>query len=186
MRKLLTFSLLALASLSTRGTLPAAETLQPVMDKCQITFVGGKPDGSTHDGGFKKFKIDAQADFEDASQSSLRIEIDTASLYADDPRLEAHLKNPDFFDVRKYPTAVFESTSIQSDDENQATIVGKLKLLGKVEEVKIPVKVDHSEDSVKLSGNFKLDRTKWGMTYGREGNKINKDVDVRVAFEFKH
>lgn len=184
MRIVIAGSLCALVMLLTVPTVPAAEALQPNMEKCKITFVGGKPDGSTHEGGFKKFTIDSKADFEDPSQSSMRIEIDTASLYADDPRLEAHLKNPDFFDVRNHPKAVFESTKIEAGEE-EVVMVGKLKLLGKVEELKIPLKVETSEDLVKLSGKFKLDRTKWGMNYGIEGNKINKDVEVTVAFELK-
>lgn len=184
MRIVIACSLFALALLLTLPTASAAETLKPNMDKCKITFVGGKPDGSTHEGGFKKFAIDSKADFEDPSQSSIRVEIDTASLYADDPKLEAHLKNPHFFDVRNHPKAVFESTKIEAGEE-EALLVGKLKLLGKVEELKIPLKVEHSDDLVKLSGKFKLDRTKWGMNYGIEGNKINKDVEVTVAFELK-
>ncbi len=185
MRIFITSSLVVLASLVTITSTSAAETLKPNMDKCKITFVGGKPDGSTHEGGFKKFKIDAQADFEDPTQSKIRIEIDTESLFADDPKLEGHLKNPDFFDVRKYPKAVFESTKIEAS-ESAATLVGKLKLLDKTEELKIPLKVEHIDNQVKLSGKFKLDRTKWGMNYGTEDNKINKDVEVTVSLDFTH
>ncbi len=185
MRLLITTSLIALLSMMTLRGLSAAETLKPDMDKCKIEFVGGKPDGTTHTGGFKKFKIDCQADFEDPSQSKIRIEIETESLFADDPKLEGHLKNPDFFDVRKYPKAVFESTKIEAG-ENEAMLVGKLKMLDKTEELKIPLKVEHTDNIVKLSGKFKLDRTKWGMNYGAEDNKINKDVEVTVSLEFKH
>ncbi len=163
----------------------AAETLKPDMEKCKITFIGGKPDGTTHEGGFKKFKIDAKADFEDSANSSLRIEIDTESLFADDPKLEGHLKNPDFFDVKNYPKAVFESTKIEMGEEG-GVVVGKLKMLNKTEEVKLPIKIEHTDALTKLTGKLKIDRTKWGMNYGVEGNKINKEVEVAFALEFKN
>jgi polyisoprenoid-binding protein YceI len=185
MRNFIMSSLILVACSLSGVSASAAEKLTPKMDKCKITFVGGKPDGSTHEGGFKKFKIDAQADFEEPANSKINIEIDTESLFADDPKLEAHLKNADFFDVRKYPKATFTSTKIEAS-ETEAMLVGQLTLLGKTAEVKIPLAVEHSEGVVNLSGKFKLDRSKWGMNYGMEGNKINKDVDVAVALEFTH
>ncbi len=62
-------------------------------------------------------------DFGDPSKSSLNIDIDADSLFSDNEMLTNHLKNPDFFDVRKYPTITFESTSIEPVNEREATIV---------------------------------------------------------------
>lgn len=160
----------------------AADPLKPNMDKCKITFVGHKADGK-HEGGFKKFEIDAKADFEDPTKSSLRIEIKTESLWSDDKKLTDHLKNPDFFDVRKYPTIVFESTEIEHADEGKATIVGKLKLLGKTEELKVPSTVEVTDETITIIAKFKLDRTKWGMDYGK--GKINDEVDIVAEMVFK-
>ncbi|MCA9132442.1 MAG: YceI family protein [Planctomycetales bacterium] len=186
MPRLLTATLLALVTASSfTAAAAAAQPLKADLERSKISFVGGKPDGSTHDGGFKKFKIDAQADLEQPSNSSLRIEIQTASLFADNPKLEGHLKNPDFFDVRKYPTAVFESTKIEAG-EHEGTIVGKLKLLDKVEEITVPVKIEHSDEATKLTAKFKLDRARWGMRYGLEGNKINREVEITAVLHFQH
>jgi polyisoprenoid-binding protein YceI len=171
-------------SLVFTSSLVAADTLKPDMEQSKIIFVGGKPDGSTHDGGFKKFSVEVSADFEEPSNSTLRIEFDMASLFADDPRLEGHLKNPDFFDVRKYPKAVFESTKIEAN-EQEATITGKLKMLDKTQEVKVPAKLEVTDEQVKMVAKFKIDRTKWGMNYGVEGNKINKEVEITAELVFK-
>ncbi|GIX00779.1 MAG: polyisoprenoid-binding protein [Pirellulaceae bacterium] len=172
-----------IAGLLFAGSAWGVEPLKLELDKSKISFVGSKPDGTRHEGGFKKFTVDARADFENPENSSLRIEIDATSLWADDPRLEGHLKNPDFFNVRKYPKIVFESTKIEAPEETKVTITGKLKLLDKTEELVVPAMVETSDSSVILRSNFKLDRFKWGMTYG-EG-QINKDVDVTVEFHFK-
>ncbi len=182
MRTLIAFaSALLLTTVVTPSYSSGTETLEPNMEKCKITFVGSKPDGK-HEGGFKKFKVDAEADFEDPSQSSLRIEIATESVWSDDKKLTAHLKAPDFFNVRKYPKIVFEATEIEPEDEEAATITGELKMLDKTEELEVPVVVEVDESTVKLVAEFKLDRTKWGMTYGK--GKIHDDVKVVAEFVF--
>jgi polyisoprenoid-binding protein YceI len=167
--------------LSSFGTLIAAVPLKLDSEKSKITFVGKKADGQ-HEGGFKKFTVDAQADVDSPDKSSINIEIATEGLWADNPMLEAHLKNADFFDVRKYPKITFESTKIVHMDGGKAEITGKLTMLGKTNELKVPVSVEATEQTVHLTGDFMLDRTKWGMTYG-EG-KVNKEVQVKVDFMF--
>ena len=160
----------------------AADPLKLDKEKSKITFVGSKTDGK-HSGGFKEFAVDAKADMEDPSKSSITIDINADSLFSDDEKLTGHLKNPDFFDVRKYPKIKFVSTKIEVAGEAEATIVGKLKLLDKEVEVKVPCKVEASDSSIVLNAKFKIDRTLWGMKYG-EG-KINKDVEIDAVLNFK-
>ncbi len=160
----------------------AAEPLKLDAEKSKISFVGHKAEGK-HEGGFKKFEVDAKADFEEPTKSTMKIVIKTDSLWSDDEKLTAHLKNPDFFDVRRYPEITFESTKVVVDDEGKATIVGKLKMLDKTEELSVPAKVEHGEDSLKMIAKFKLDRTKWGMSYGK--GKVNDEVDVSAELVFR-
>lgn len=177
------------SSLSTLGflalvwtsTCALAVPLKLETEKSKITFVGKKSDGQ-HEGGFKKFTVKAEANFENPDSSSLDVEIEADGLWADDPKLEGHLKNPDFFDVRKYPKIKFESTKIVHGEEGKAEIIGKLTLLGKTHELKVPVSVQVTDANVKVQADFKLDRTKWGMNYGV--GKIENDVQVKVDFSF--
>ncbi len=178
MRNLISLTLAFAASILAANSLLAADALKPDLKNSKISFVGSKPDGSKHEGGFKEFKLDVKADFDEPSNSVINIEIKTDSLWSDNPKLTGHLKNPDFFDVRKYPKAVFKSTAVTMSGDGKAVITGKLEMLGKTEEVKIPVTVQHTEEMLKMVGNFKLDRFKWGMTYG-EG-QINQEVDMAV------
>lgn len=171
------FSLACLTALSVASA-EAAESLKLDKEASKITFVGTKPDGK-HEGGFKVFEVTAKADTEDVSASELEISIVADSLWSDDPRLTNHLKNPDFFDVRKHPKITFQSTSIQHPEEEGSLLIeGKMKMLDKEVEVKIPAKVEVSEKSYTITADFKIDRTKWGMTYG-EG-KIDKDVAIKA------
>lgn len=177
------FALAALAAvLLSPIVVSAADPLQFDAEKSKISFVGKKPEGE-HKGGFKKFKVDAVADHEDMAKSSLKIEISTDSLWADDAKLATHLKAPDFFDVKKYPTAVFESTKIEKVSDSEAKIYGKFTLLGKTEELVVPVKVDANDQKIQVNATFKLDRTKWGMNYGK--GKINDEVEMVAELVFK-
>lgn len=140
----------------------------------KINFVGTKPDGTVHPGGFNEFK--GTVEVGDNSVSKLEVEIQTASLFSDDDKLTEHLKTPDFFDVRSHPTATFVAENF-SAGANQ-TISGKLTLLGVTKEVQLvgSVKV---EPGFSLNAEITLDRAEFGMTYG-EG-KVDNAVKVTVA-----
>ena len=163
-----------------------AEELAVVKDACKIDFVGSKPDGE-HKGGFKKFEVNAIADFENPGRSSINIQIDATSLWSDDDRLTNHLKSPDFFDVRKYPAITFESTEIVpgegEGDQKLATIHGTMQMLGKSVAVEVPAEVSVSEEKIELSAKFTIDRTQWGMTYGQ--GKVNNEVKISTELTFK-
>ena len=162
------------------GQASAAETLKLNAEKSKIEFVGKKPDGK-HVGGFKKFKANALADFENPSAGSLEIMIDTPSLWSDDDKLTNHLKNPDFFDVRKFPQVTFKTTKITADEES-AEMTGDMTMLGKKVEVTVPAKVEVTEEAITVVAEFKIDRTKWGMDYGV--GKIDNEVEITATMVF--
>ncbi len=176
------FTLLAALLLFSVSLGRAVETLELDADASKIEFVGKKADGK-HEGGFKKFTSKAVANFEEPTKGTLEIEIDATSLWADDEKLANHLKNPDFFDVRKYPKITFKSTGIvHGDDEARVVITGNWTMLDKTVQVEIPCAVVNTEKSIEVNATFVIDRTKWGMTYG-EG-KVNNDVDVKAHLVF--
>lgn len=177
-RMLTTLTMLALFS---TGSSFGAEILSVNAEESKIDFVGRKTDGM-HKGGFKSFKVKAVADFEDPSAGTLEIEIDTTSLWSDDEKLTNHLKNPDFFDVRKFPKIAFKATKLVPEQEGKAKIVGNLTMLGKTVEVTVPCEVAIDEDTIDLIAKFKIDRTLWGMEYGV--GKIEKDVEIAAKLVF--
>ena len=164
----------------------SAEELTLAAGDSSIDFVGSKADGK-HKGGFNKFKIDADANWEDPSKSSISVEIDAKSIWSDNDKLTNHLKSPDFFDVRNNPTITFESTKVEpggrDGDKVTGKISGKWTMIGKTVEVEVPISAVVTEDSVEMEADFSIDRTKWGMTYGQ--GKIDNDVKVKVKFMFK-
>ena len=76
---------------ATAKSVPAGPgVLSPANTK--IEFVGTKPDGK-HDGGFKTFSGSITPIHSEITAAKISIEIDTDSLYADNPKLTQHLKS---------------------------------------------------------------------------------------------
>ena len=155
-----------------------AATLSPDNTKIQFvgTHSGDKPDPRT--GGFAKFKGKAEIDPATKSLKAVNVEIDTASLFTEIEKLTDHLKSPDFFEVREYPAAKFESTKIVAGATGKATITGKLSLHGVTKEISFPATVEVGEKGLTLKSEFSIDRRQFGMTFG-EG-KVEPKVSMTV------
>ena len=95
----------------------------------KVEYVGAKVTRK-HDGSFGTFTGTVKGTGGDPTKSTVTVEIDTASITSDDPKLTGHLKSPDFFDVEKMPKARFTSTAIKAGGENGAThtVTGNLEL----------------------------------------------------------
>lgn len=150
-------------------------------DNTKVTFVGSKPDGK-HDGGFKTLTGTATIDGTDATTLKIAVEIDMNSTYTDTDKLTAHLKSPDFFNVKNNPKAKFATTKVEKSNAGY-TVTGNLTLCGKTKEVSFPAKIEVSGDSLTLSSNFKINRNDWGISYGP--GKINDDVSLSVTVNAK-
>lgn len=149
-----------------------------------IRFVGSKKIGGAHDGGFKAFTgtFVLPADSEAPTLEKVVAEIDMNSIWSDDEKLTAHLKNQDFFEVDTYPTARFETTSITSGGENGAThtLTGNLTLHGVTKSIVIPATVTISDGEVALKSEFVLNKEDFGMTFAGPGGVIRHEVVVKL------
>jgi polyisoprenoid-binding protein YceI len=163
-----------------------AEKLKLNKEQSKIDFVGSKmEDGKKvdHKGGFKEFKVECDANLEAPDQSKLKVEIDTTSMWSDDAKLTDHLKAPDFFDAKKYPKITFEMTGMEGVGSDSPTLIGKLTMLDKTSELRVPCHASLSDSELILEADFKLDRTKWGMNYGK--GKINDEVVIKATLHFE-
>src|SRR5262249_5649322 len=145
-----------------------------------IQFVGTKP-GGKHDGGFKKVAGTATVTDGNLATLKIEVEIETDSLYADDPKLTGHLKSPDFFGVKDNPKATFKTTKVEKTDKGY-TITGELTMLGKTKAVSFPAAVA-AGDALTLTSEFQIDRNDWGMSFGK--GKIDDKVTIKVAVNAK-
>ena len=117
-----------------------------------------------------------------STKLTVEIDIETDSLYSDDPKLTGHLKTADFFDVKNHPKATFKSTKIEKADKGY-TVTGELTMLGKTKAVSFPATIAATNAGLSVSASFAIDRTEWGMNYGK--GKIEDKVTIGIAVTAK-
>lgn len=142
------------------------------------THVGDKPDPRT--GVFMKFAGTASIDPASNALQAVSVEIDTASLLTPIDKLTNHLKSQDFFDVREYPTARFESTQIVPAEggEGNYVVTGNLTLLKTTKEVSFPAQVRISDRGLGLDAKLTIDRAEYKLGVGQD--RVNKEVEISV------
>lgn len=143
-----------------------------------VGFIGSKITGS-HEGGFKGFGGEISLIDNDPTRSSVRLQIDTTTLWADDDRLTGHLKSPDFFDVETFPEATFTSTSIVPADGG-FTVTGNLDLHGIRKSITFPAQIEAGPDEVTAKAEFSIKRFDFGIVYpGKPDDLIRDEVVVK-------
>ena len=145
----------------------------------QFTGTHKASDPSPRVGNFRAFN--GTLAVSDGRLQSVNVEIDVSSLKTSIVKLTNHLKSPDFFDVREYPTATFESTGIeaQSAGGEDVTIIGNLTLMEETKSVQIPAKVNISPKGIMMEAQFTIDRTEFGMTGMTDG--VDEAVGLLVT-----
>lgn len=124
------------------------------------------------------------------------IKVDPASVTEKDKKyseLEAHLKNADFFDVEKNPTADFKITKVDALDPAakgaiegaNKTVSGNLSLKGKVVNVTFPAKVTVADGNASIQAKFTVNRTDWDIKFGASEADpsewmISKDIEIGI------
>jgi polyisoprenoid-binding protein YceI len=122
--------LLALAAISISCTVPAFAAPETyAIDKSHSSvgftirhFVAKVP------GKFNDFAGTIVFDRDNPEKSSVETTIKVASIDTDNQRRDDHLRNPDFFDVAKYPDMKFKSTAWKKTGNDTFDVAGDLTL----------------------------------------------------------
>jgi polyisoprenoid-binding protein YceI len=96
---------------------------------------------STVRGSFSGVAGEIVYDPDDPTRSSVRVEIDAASIDTGNKDRDNHLKGPDFFDVANYPKITFESTKVEKRGDNWVAY-GQLTIKGVTREIAIPFRLN--------------------------------------------
>jgi polyisoprenoid-binding protein YceI len=153
----------------------------------KIDFVGAKVTGK-HDGSFQTFTGTVNLVDNNPEKSSVSMEIDVASIKADDEKLTGHLKTPDLLDVAKYPKATFTSTAIKAGGDKGAThsVTGNLQLHGVTKSITFPATIKTAGDAVDVDAEFAVNRKDFGIVYpGMPNDLIKDDVLLKLRVRAK-
>ena len=142
---------------------------------------------STHHGQFNKTAGKIVLD-RAAKTGSIEITVQTASIGTGDPKLEEHLRSPDFFNVEKFPTMVFRSKAVRFNGDVPVSAEGELTLLGVTKPLTLTISrvvcAQHpfyKKEDCGADVTATLKRSEFGMT--KYVPAVGDEVKLRIQVE---
>ncbi len=139
-----------------------------------------KQSGVSVDSPFKNFSGTLAYDPANVAGASATIEVETGSLDIGGEEYNAEVRKPQWFDVAKYPKALFKSTSIKSTGANSFMATGTLTVKGRAQTISVPITVKKTAGGTTFEGAFTLSRKAFAL-----GDPLWEDVlEDKVGVRF--
>lgn len=148
-------------------------------------------------GHFKQFSGVILADEKDPAASSVEVTIQTASIFTDNDRRDAHLRGSDFFAADSFPTITFKSTKVTPAGKDRYKVAGNLTMRGVTRSVVLDMEflgkgeVSVGGQSMGVKAGFDATTTlnrqdygiRWNKTLDQGGVMLGDDVAVSLHIE---
>jgi len=125
-----------------------------------------------------------------AKTGTVDVTIDATSVRTFDTRLDTAVKGERFFNVEKFPTITFKSTSVKFDGDKVTGAEGDLTMLGVTKPVTLTVSnfscADNPFSKKPMCGGnatATIKRSDWGMTQGVQSQTPADVVTLRIPIE---
>ncbi len=128
--------------------------------------------------------------------SKIDVQVATNTVNTHEEGRDTHLRSADFFDVAKYPTIHFVSTSIKSRGSNDFRVTGDLTIHGVTKPVDMDVSGEGTvrdpwgSDRAGFSAALKLDRRDFGLVWNQVleagGVMVSNEVKLTIDVELTH
>jgi polyisoprenoid-binding protein YceI len=131
----------------------------------------------------------------DLSRSHVEASVDAATINTRDAQRDAHLKSADFFDVEKFPTLSFQSTSVTKKGDGELAVAGDLTIHGvtrpvvfDVEGPSAPMQDPWGNLRLGLAAATRINRKDFGLTWNAAletgGILVGDDVTLTLDVQF--
>jgi polyisoprenoid-binding protein YceI len=125
----------------------------------------------------------------DVTKSTVTATIDVSTVDTGEDARNNHLKTPDFFDVAKYPTATFTSTSVAKSG-NGLAVSGNFTLHGVTKPIVLTVEgptgpvegMDHKQHAGFLATTT-ISRTAFGIGTKFPASMVGDDVKLNIELD---
>jgi polyisoprenoid-binding protein YceI len=116
------------------------------------------------------------------------ISVAVESVDTAEPRLDNHLKSPDFFNAKEFPALTFKSTKVSRNSDGSFVAVGDFSMHGVTKEITAAIEVTGLADMgmgarAGVEAIFTVKRSDFGMKYGLDKGTLGDSVRVTVALE---
>lgn len=182
--RLLAAALLA-SVIPAAGMLHAAEPagvydqVQPAKNRIDFVF---RQMGVPVSGHFKKAKIDVAFDAAAPAKSTVRLDLDLASIDAGSADANSEVVGKPWFDIKNFPTATFVSSALKPLGGDRYELAGKLSIKGKTRDVITPITVSHKGATAVFEGGFTLKRLEFAIGDGSWSDTSVVADEVKVSF----
>jgi len=180
---------LAIIALALAPVLHAA-TWTPQPAHSSLIFFVSHFDLAKSSGRFSRYSGEFDIDSKTVESSSARVVIDVHSLDMGDDKFTETMLGKKWFDAEQYPQMVFQSTSVEPNEDGTATVHGDLQIRDQL----IPVELRLERwrcATFPLNGRYtcgysltgELDRLATGMT--RYQKLVGQTIELRLEFEIE-
>jgi polyisoprenoid-binding protein YceI len=118
--------------------------------------------------------------------------VDMRTLDQENSQLKNHLRDKDFFHVKKFPVATFILSEAVKLDDSEILLKGIMTIRGKSSEEKIKAEVIVQDENISISFDHTMDRTLYGITYNSPSvfeklkeNAIADDFNLKGTIKAK-
>ncbi len=142
---------------------------------------------------FQEFEGEINFDPSNLTNTTVNVEIDTASIKTNDDDRDNHLRSADFLQVEEYPKMKFVSKRVERKDENSGTLIGDLTIRDQTREVHLDVEYYGLQTDpwggtrAVFSGETTINRKDWGLTWNvaleAGGFLVSDKIDVNIEIQ---
>jgi polyisoprenoid-binding protein YceI len=182
---------LALAGISAASAAPATYDIDSSHSSAQFSvrhlMISNVRGEFTH--------VSGQIVYDPANLAATKISasIDVGTISTREPKRDAHLKSPDFFDTARYPKIVFESKQVWKSG-GKLQVKGDLAMHGVTKEVVLSVDGPAPEQKdpwgnlrLGATATTRINRKEWGLTWNQAletgGVAVGEEVTITIDLE---
>jgi polyisoprenoid-binding protein YceI len=145
-------------------------------------------------GSFQKFSAEAETEDDNFESAKIHFSADASSITTGTEQRDGHLKSADFFDIEKYPTVDFVSTSFTKTSGDEYKLKGELTMHGITKPVELNVEFGGVGKDVygNIKAGFevtgKINRKDFGLTWNMAteagGVVVSDEVKISANVQF--
>lgn len=137
--------------------------------------------GMTVPGYFGSFKPAVSYDKANPANSKFICTVDVSSINTNNSGRDKHLKNKDFFDVEKYPTMKFESTSVSAVSASKINVTGNLTIKNVTKKVTFETTVSEQGGKTIFKSTLLINRINYSV--GTQSWTLADDLYIDLNIE---
>ncbi len=144
-------------------------------------------------GQFEKFSGQVSLDENHPANTTVNIQVETASVNTREPKRDAHLRSADFFNAEVYPYMPFKSKQVKVIDNLHALLLGDLTIRGVTRPVTLEVEFQgkavspYGTENYGFTASTRINRKDWGLTWNvaleTGGVLVSEEIDISIEIE---